>query len=84
VIPLYFRIVLNIITLIRILDPVFNWRAHEYDYIKIISNKELIYFMKNEKKYKKIILRSDSCDCIRELEEWSVIMNPKLTPILNF
>lgn len=66
------------------LRPVFNWRAHEYDYIKIISNKELIYFMKNEKKYKKIILRSDSCDYIRELEEWSVIMNPKLTPILNF
>lgn len=64
--------------------PVFNWRAHENDYIKVISDQEIIYFMKDGERYKKITLRTDSCDCLREVEERSVIINKTLMPILNF
>lgn len=61
-----------------------DWEAHPYqpeiwnpnsykEYIKKISDKKIIYFVKIGKRYRKTILRSDWCDCIPEKERSIII-----------
>lgn len=63
--------------------PPLNWNPYSYkEYIKKISDKKIIYFVKIGKRYRKTILRSDWCDCIPE-REISIIINgqiPQQTP----
>ena len=55
-----------------------NWNTYAYDeYLKIISDKKIIYYEKIGKKSRKVILRSDWCDCIPDREK-SIIINSQI------
>jgi hypothetical protein len=55
-----------------------NWNPYsDEEYIKLISDKKIIYVVKIGKKKNEIILRSDWCDCIPDSEK-SIIINGQL------